>query len=287
MKANRANYPIATLCRVLDVSASGYYVWLLRPPSARRVLDAALLERIRAIHRKSRGTYGAPRIHAELVDDGWRIGRKRVARLMREAELEGVSRRQWISTTQRRPDARPAPDLVARDFTADGPDQLYVADITYVPTWAGFLFLAVVLDVCTRRVVGWAMANHLRTVLVLDALNMALQQRQPANVIHHSDQGTQYTSISFGRRCKQAGVRPSMGSVGDCYDNAMCESFFATLECELIDRTTFRTHAEAKLAIFEFIEGWYNPHRRHSSIDYLSPINYERRMIATAEISTH
>ena len=207
---------------------------------------------------------------------------------MREAKLEGVSRRQWISTTQRRPpDARPAPDLVARDFTAAGPDQPYVADITYVPTWAGFLFLAVVLDVCTRRVVGWAMAAHLRTELVLDAPNMALHQRQPTNVIHHSDQGTQYTSISFGRRCKQAGVRPSMGSVGDCYDNAMCESFFATLECELIDRTTFRTHAEAKLAIFEFIEGWYNAHRRHSSIDYLSPINYERRMIATAEISTH
>ena len=287
MKANRANYPIATQCRVLGVSPSGYYAWLSRPRSARCVIDEALLERIRAIHRESRGTYGAPRIHAELVDEGWRIGRKRVARLMREAGLFGVSRRKWISTTQRRPDARPAPDLVARDFTADRPDQLYVADITYVPTWAGFLFLAVVLDACTRRVVGWAMANHLRTEIVLDALNMALHQRQPSNVIHHSDQGTQYTSISFGRRCKQAGVRPSMGSVGDCYDNAMCESFFATLECELIDRTTFRTHAEAKLAIFEFIEGWYNPHRRHSSIDYLSPINYEKRMIATAEISTH
>ena len=287
MKANRANYPIATQCRVLGVSPSGYYAWLDRAPSARRVIDEALLERIRAIHRKSRGTYGAPRIHAELVDEGWRIARKRVARLMREAGLCGVSRRKWISTTQRRADARPAPDLVERDFTADEPDQLYVADITYVPTWAGFLFLAVVLDACTRRVVGWAMANHLRTELVLEALNMALHQRQPTNVIHHSDQGTQYTSISFGRRCKQAGVRPSMGSVGDCYDNAMCESFFATLECELIDRTTFRTHAEAKLAIFEFIEGWYNPHRRHSSIDYLSPINYERRMITTAEISTH
>jgi len=286
VRANRANYPIATQCRVLGVSPSGYYAWLDRAPSARRVIDEALLERIRAIHRKSRGTYGAPRIHAELVDEGWRIGRKRVARLMREAGLFGVSRRKWISTTHRRPDARPAPDLVERDFTADEPDQLYVADITYVPTWAGFLFLAVVLDACTRRVVGWAMANHLRTELVLEALNMALHQRQPTNVIHHSDQGTQYTSISFGRRCKQAGVRPSMGSVGDCYDNAMCESFFATLECELIDRNTFRSHAEAKLALFEFIEGWYNPHRRHSSIDYLSPINYERRMIATAEISS-
>ena len=206
---------------------------------------------------------------------------------MREAGLYGVSRRKWIATTRRRPDARPAPDLVERDFMAAEPDQLYVADITYVPTWAGFLFLAVVLDACTRRIVGWAMANHLRTELVLAALNMALHQRQPSDVIHHSDQGTQYTSISFGRRCKQAGVRPSMGSVGDCYDNAMCESFFATLECELIDRTTFRSHAEAKLAIFQFIEGWYNPHRRHSSIDYLSPINYERRIKATADISSH
>ena len=287
MTANRADYPVAMQCRVLGVSPSGYYAWLDRPASARRVTDEVLLERIGAIHRESRSTYGAPRIHAELRDEGWRVGRKRVARLMREAGLVGVSRRKRIATTRRRPDARPAPDLVERDFMAAEPDQLYVADITYVPTWAGFLFLAVVLDACTRRIVGWAMANHLRTELVLAALNMALHQRQPSDVIHHSDQGTQYTSISFGRRWKQAGVRPSMGSVGDCYDNAMCESFFATLECELIDRTTFRSHAEAKLAIFQFIEGWYNPHRRHSSIDYLSPINYERRIKATAEISSH
>ena len=275
---NRARYPVATQCRVLGVSPSGFYAWLKRAPSKRCVIDEALFERIRAIHSASRGTYGAPRIHAELLDEGWRIGRKRVARLMREAGLYGVSRRKWITTTQRRPDARPAPDLVERDFTADEPDQLYVADITYVPTWAGFLFLAVVLDACTRRIVGWAMANHLRTELVLDALNMALHRRRPEDVIHHSDQGTQYTSIAFGRRCKQAGVRPSMGSVGDCFDNAMCESFFATLECELIDRTTFRTHGEAKLAIFEFIEGWYNPHRRHSSLGYVSPVVYERRI---------
>jgi putative transposase len=145
-----------------------------------------------------------------------------------------------------------------------------------MPTWAGFLFLAVVLDVCTRRVVGWAMANHLRTQLVLDALNMALWQRRPDNVIHHSDQGCQYTSIAFGLRCKRAGVRPSMGSVSDCFDNAMCESFFATLECKLIDQTTFRTHAEARMAIFEFIEGWYNPRRLHSALGYLSPVEYER-----------
>lgn len=155
-----------------------------------------------------------------------------------------------------------------------------MADITYIPTLAGFLFLAVVLDVFSRRIVGWAMATHLRTELILDALNMALWQRRPEQVIHHSDQGTQYTSIAFGRRCKQAGVRPSMGSVGDCFDNAMCESFFATLECELLDRSRFETQAEAKMAIFDFIEGWYNPHRRHSSIRYLSPINYERRIAA-------
>lgn len=191
MKANRANYPVATQCWVLGVSPSGFHAWLTRGPSARRVTDDVLLERIREIDSGSRGTYRAPRVHAELVDDGWRIGRKRVARLMREAGLFGMSRRKWVSTTQRRPNARPAPDLVERNFTVDTPDQLYVADITYVPTWAGFLFLAVVIDACTRRVVGWAMANHLRTELVLDALNMALHQRRPANVIHHSDQGTQ------------------------------------------------------------------------------------------------
>ncbi len=269
-------YPIATMCRLLEVSPSGYYAWLCRAPAARSVSDAALTERIREIHEDSRGTYGAPRIHAELKDQGWRISRKRVARLMLAAGLAGVSRRKWVRTTQRCKGARAAPDLVDRDFTAHRCDQLWIADVTYVPTWAGFLYLAVVLDAFSRRVVGWAMANHLRTQLVLDALNMALWQRRPDDVIHHSDQGCQYTSIAFGQRCKRAGVRPSMGSVGDCFDNAMCESFFATLECELIDRTTFHTHAEARLAIFEFIEGWYNPRRRHSALGYLSPLDYER-----------
>ena len=154
---------------------------------------------------------------------------------------------------------------------------LWVADITYVPTQVGWLFLAVVLDAWSRRVVGWAMANHLRSELVLDALAMAVTQRRPQEVIHHSDQGTQYTSLAFGQRCKEAGVRPSMGSVGDCYDNALCESFFATLECELLDRGRFITQAAAKLGIFQFIEGWYNPHRRHSALGYLSPVNFERR----------
>jgi putative transposase len=271
---------VATLCRVLDVSPSGYYAWGSRPVSARAREDEALTEWIRIIHERSRGTYGAPRVHAELAAAGTHIGRKRVARLMRAAGLQGVSRRKGHTTTVRDRDARPAPDLVQRVFVAEGPDRLWVADITYITTWAGFLFLAVVLDAWSRRVVGWAMATHLRTELVLEALNMAVGQRQPAGVIHHSDQGCQYTSVAFGRRCREAGVRPSMGSVGDCYDNALCESFFATLECELLDRQRFRTQGEARMAVFEFIEGWYNPSRRHSALGYESPLGYERRYAA-------
>ena len=217
-------YPVATMCRLLGVSASGYYAWQGRAPSARAESDRALLDRIREIHRISQGTYGAPRIHAELVAQGYAVGRKRVARLMHRAGLRGISRRKGTRTTTRDARARPAPDLVERDFSADAPDRLWVADITYIPTWAGFLFLAVVLDAFSRRVVGWSMANHLRTRLVLDALDMALWQRRPDGVIHHSDQGSQYTSIAFGKRCRDAGVRPSTGSVGDCYDNAMCET---------------------------------------------------------------
>jgi putative transposase len=272
-------YPIATMCRLLGVSASGYHAWRRRPPSRRADDDAVLLERIREIHVASRGTYGAPRIHAELAAEGASVGRKRVARLMRGAGLAGVSRRKGVRTTRRDSRGRPASDLVQRQFTADAPDQLWVADITYIPTRAGFLYLAVVLDAFSRRIVGWAMASHLRTDLVLDALDMALAQRRPGDVVHHSDQGSQYTSIAFGARCRQAGVRPSMGSVGDCYDNAMCESFFATLECELLDRHRFRSQAEARMAVFEFIEGWYNPRRRHSAIGYLSPVNYERNQL--------
>jgi putative transposase len=279
-------YPIATMCRLLGVSASGYHAWQRRPAAPRTQADAALLERIQQIHTVSQGTYGAPRIHAELAAEGTLVGRKRVARLMRSAGLAGVSRRRWPCTTRRAERARPAPDLVERDFSVDGPDRLWVADITYVPTWAGFLYLAVVLDAFSRRVVGWAMANHLRTVLVLDALEMAIGQRRPSDVIHHSDQGSQYTSIAFGNRCREAGLRPSMGSVGDAYDNALCESFFATVECELIDRRRFRSQAEARMAVFTFIEGWYNPRRRHSALDYLSPLDYERRTTAETRITS-
>jgi len=277
VKANQAEHPRATMCRVLGVSASGYYAWQQRPPSARAVQDAELTMNIHTIHLESRGIYGAPRVHAELAAQGIHVGRKRVARLMRAAAVQGVSRRKPMVTTTRDRGARPAPDLVRRNFAVDEPDRLWVADITYVPTGAGFLYLAVVLDAWSRRVVGWAMATHLRTELVLAALDMAIVQRLPRGVIHHSDQGSQYTSIAYGQRCQEFGVRPSMGSVGDAYDNAMCESFFATLECELLWRTRLRTHAEARMAIFEFIEGWYNPHRRHSALAYDSPIRYEHR----------
>jgi putative transposase len=277
VKANQAAYPVATMCRLLGVSTSGFYAWRDRAPSARTQVDGQLLERISDIHKRSRATYGRPRVHAELAEQGVRVGAKRVARLMRRAGLQGASRRKRVYTTVRDRDARPAPDLVQRRFAAPGPDALWVADITYVPTAAGFLYLAVVIDAFSRRVVGWAMHNHLRCELVLQAFEMAYGQRRPRDVVHHSDQGTQYTSIAFGIRCKEMGVRPSMGSVGDCFDNAMAESFFATLECELLDRRRFKTQAEAESAVFDFIEGWYNPQRRHSSLGYLSPVNYEQR----------
>jgi putative transposase len=276
---NQAAYPIATMCRLLGVSTSGYYAWAKRAPSRRAREDGAVLGEIRAAHAGSHGTYGAPRICVELAARGLRVGRKRVARLMAAADLVGVSRRRFVTTTVKG-EGRRAPDLVERNFSADKPDMLWVADITYIPTWAGFLYLAVVLDACSRRIVGWSMATTLATRIVLDALDMALTTRRPNDVIHHSDQGSQYTSIAFGQRCREAGVRPSTGSVGDAYDNAMCESFFATLECELLARRRFATQAEARTAVFEFIEGFYNPRRRHSSIGYLSPIEYEARLAA-------
>jgi putative transposase len=235
-----------------------------------------LTAHIEAMHRMSRGMYGAARIHAELAARGLHAGRKRVARLMRNAGVQGVSRRKPFRTTVRDETARPAPDLVDRQCTATGPDRLWVADITDVPTRAGFLYLAVVLDAWSRRVVGWAMASHLRTELVLAALDMAVAQRRPTEVIHHADHGCQYTTLAFGRRCREASVRPSMGRVSDVYDNAMCESFFATLECEVLDRARFRTQAAARLAIFDFIEDGYNPRCRHSALHDLSPMIYER-----------
>jgi putative transposase len=268
---------------LLGVSTSGYDAWRTRPPSARADADAVLGERIRTIHARSRGTYGAPRIHAELRYEGIRCARKRVARLLHLAGLQGCHRRKGPRTTRRAPDTAPAADLVHREFTASSPDRLWVADITYVRTWAGFLSLAVVLDACSRRVVGWVMADgcplgSIRTELVIEAVEMALWQRRPREgVIHHSDRGSQYTSLAFGWRLREAGLVASMGSRGDCFDNAMAESFFATLECELLARQRFPTRNAARMALFDYIEGFYNSHRRHSALGYLSPAAYERR----------
>ena len=283
MSANQATFPVRVMCRTLGVSASGFYAWRRRPMSARAIADIALTAKIHAIHRRSGESYGAPSIHAELADEHRIcVGRKRVARLMRAAGLKGLQLCRFVSTTVTDPTADHALDKVDRHFSAAGPDRLWVADITYIPTWSGFLYLAVVLDVWSRRIVGRAMENHLRTELVLAALEMAIAQRRPEAVIHHSDRGCQYTSYAFGKRCREAGVMPSTGSTGDAYDNAMAESFFATLEREVLNRRRFHSQGEARMAIFQWLEGWYNPHRRHSSLGYLSPINYERRMLPRA-----
>ncbi len=278
MKAHQAEHAIMRMCAVLGVSTSGYHSWLKRPPSDRELEDRALTEQIHKIWIRSDRTYGAPRIRAELADNhNIRVGRKRVARLMQAAGMQGVSRRRWVRTTIRDEKLRPAPDLVQRQFTATAPNQVWVADITFIPTWEGWVYLAAVEDMWSRRIVGWAMADHMRTELVDNALRMAIGVRQPQAVIHHSDQGTQYTSIAFGLTCHEHGVVPSMGSVGDCYDNAMAESFFATLKTERVQRRSYRTRNEAIDDVFTWIEGWYNPHRRHSALDNLSPNTFERR----------
>jgi len=295
VKANQAELPLRTICKTLRVSHSGYHDWLERPACAQAQANAVLLEQIRHAHLASDATYGVPRIQAELADQGIKAGHNRIAAIMRAHGLRGVSRRRrWCVTTKRDKEQRPAPDLVQREFTATGINQLWVADMTYIPTWAGFVYLAVVLDVYSRKVVGWAFGQQQTAGLVIAALNMALITRKPQGVIHHSDQGSQYTSLDFGKRCKEMGVRPSMGSVGDAYDNAMAESFFASLECELIDRRSWKSFAQARMAIFTWIEGWYNPRRRHSGIGQKSPISFEKGLrdktnvttSATAELTT-
>jgi putative transposase len=279
IEAQKANHRISRMCRTLKVSKSGFYVWRDRLPSARARADALLSEEIVRIHRASRETYGAPRIHFELRALGVRCARKRVARLIREAGLFGCggrrrkARTSLRSRTERTP---PAPDLVKRNFTPEAPDRLWVADITYVRTWEGWLYLSFVLDTYSRRVVGWSMTNRLRTELVLDAVNMAIYNRRPQpGLIHHSDRGSQYTSVEFGSRLKEAGLLPSMGSVADAYDNSMAESFVSTLKRELIQRRSWPNRQSARTAIFEYIEGFYNTRRRHSALGHLSPSEYE------------
>ncbi len=281
MKANQATHSVRVMCRLLKVSPSGFYAWDERPISARERADIALSARIHEIYRRSRETYGSPMIHAELADDhDIRVGRKRVARLMRAAGLKGATLRKFVVTTQPAAQAEAVADLVERRFYAERPNRLWVADATYIPTWSGFLYLAVVLDVFSRKIVGWAMETHLRTELMLAAIDMAITMRKPQAVIHHSDHGCQYTSYAFGKRCREAGIMPSMGTVGDAYDNAMAESFFATLEREVLSRRRFKSQAEARIAIFDWMEGWYNPHRRHSALGRRSPVNYERLALA-------
>lgn len=279
IETQRANHRVSMLCRTLKVSKSGFYGWRDREPSARARANAVLLERIARIHRDSRETYGAPRIHFELRTLGVRCGRKRVARLMREAGLFGCGGcRRKTRTTLRSQAERtpPAPDLVKRDFTPEAQDLLWVADITYLRTWEGWLYLAFVLDTYSRRVVGWSMANHLRTELVLDAVNMAIYTRRPQpGLIHHSDRGSQYTSVEFGSRLREEGLLPSMGSVADAYDNSMAESFVSTIKRELIHRHSWPSRRIARTAVFEYIEGFYNTRRRHSALGHLSPSEYE------------
>jgi putative transposase len=279
VEAEKANHRVNTMCKALRVSKSGFYDWRDRAPSARAQADARLSGKIASIHRDSRETYGAPRIHFELRTLGVRCARKRVARLMREAGLFGCGgRRRKVRTTLRSSTERtpPAPDLVKRNFTPEAPDLLWVADITYVRTWEGWLYLSFVLDTYSRRVVGWSMANHLKTELALDAVNMAIYNRRPApGLIHHSDRGSQYTSVEFGSRLKEAGLLPSMGSVADAYDNSMAESFVSTLKRELIHRHSWQNRQTVRTAIFEYIEGFYNTRRRHSALGHLSPSEYE------------
>jgi len=289
VEAEKANYRVHTMCRALKVSKSGFYGWRERPLSARAKADAVLSERIEHIHRNSRGTYGAPRIHFELRTLGLRCARKRVARLMRGAGLYGCGgRRRKVRTTRRAQPKRipPAADLVKRNFAPEAPDRLWVADITYIRSWEGWLYLSFILDTFSRRIVGWSMSNHLRTELVLDALNMSLYNRRPApGLIHHSDRGSQYTSVEFGGRLKEAGLLPSMGSVADAYDNSMAESFVSTLKRELVHRHSWPTRQSARVAIFEYIEAFYNTRRRHSALGHLSPAEYEEARMRGAAVA--
>lgn len=278
--AEKANYSVSMLCKVLKVSRSGYYAWRDRPPSRRDRENAALIEQIRQIHHRSRGTYGYPRVHAELGALGVRCSRKRVARLMRNDGLRGcMRRRRKKHTTRQDPLAIPAPDLVQRNFRATAPNRLWTADITYLSTAEGFLYLAFLLDVYSRKVVGWSMASHLRSELVAAALEMAVHRRNPsAGLIHHSDRGAQYTAISFGRKLEEAGIVPSMSRVGSALDNAISESFVSTLKRE-IGMSRYPTRQAARASVFEFIELFYNRVRRHSSLGYLSPTDYEQAIL--------
>lgn len=284
--AEKATLPVRFLCRRLGVSASGFYAWQRRQttPSRRAHDDARLTETIRDIHRQSRGTYGAPRVHAELrLGHSIGVGRKRVARLMRCAGLAGVTRRRRLGCTRRDHAAVVDDDRVGRLFDPDRPDQLWVADITQHRAADGWVYTAVVIDTYSRMVVGWSIADHLRAELVCDALDMAVWRRKPGSgTVHHADHGTQYTSWAFGQRLRAAGLLASMGTVGDALDNAVAESFFATLQTELLDRHVWTSRRQLARGIFDYIETFYNPVRRHSYCGYLSPADYDHQARRTS-----
>lgn len=279
----KSHHAVSRLACAVGVTRAGYYAWIRRPPSKRHVADIALKKKIAEIHKTSFGIYGSPRIHAELADAcGIRVSKKRVARLMRELKLEGVSRRGKRRVKKLASEMPAAPDLVKRNFTAKGPDELWVADITYIPTWEGWLFLAAVMDVFTKRIVGWSMRDDLKADIVIDALGMAATMRRPGpGLVHHSDRGGQYRSLAFGKTLRESGIMASMGSRGDAYDNAAAESVMATIKTELIYRNRFKIKDEARLAVFRYIEGFYNPLRRHSSLGYMSPVEYEKMLEGT------
>ncbi len=274
--AEKATFPISVLCRVMRVSRSGYYAWRCRPPSQRARLDARLAQHIERSHRDSRGTYGSPRVLRDLRDEGLYVSRKRVARIMRQLGIQGCQPRRYRTTTESNHDRPVAPNHLDRNFAATAPNQKWATDITYVRTWRGWLYCAVVIDLYSRRVVGWATAPHLRTELVLDALHRALGRRLPGtDLVHHSDRGCQYASRDYQATLAEHGITCSMSRRGNCYDNAVVESFFATLKNELLYRRAWPTHEEATLAIADYIELFYNSRRRHSTLGYQSPLSFE------------
>jgi putative transposase len=281
ISAERASFPVSVMCEVLGVSRSGFHGWESRAPSDRALSDAWLTSRITEIHERARGVYGSRRVRAELqLGQGIRVSRRRVRRLMRVAGISGLVKVKRGRTTIRVPGVRVADDLVERKFRPDAPNVLWVADITYLRTWEGWLYLAAVQDAYSRRIVGWAMTEHMRTELVADALQMAVYRRRPEpGLVHHSDQGSQYVALGFGQQARDAGIAVSMGSKGDAYDNAVAESFFATLKKELVHRQSWPSRRDLSSAVFDYIEAFYNRQRRHSTLGYLSPEEYEREKL--------
>ena len=265
------------MCRVLHVSRSGYYAWVDRPPSASQTRRDELVEQIRAAHQASAATYGSPRVHAELVEHKVDVCVNTVAKLMKTAGIRSVMRRKFLVRTTDSAHGLPVADNVLdRQFQASRPDQKWACDITYVPTAQGFLYLAAVIDLCSRKIVGWSMADHLRTELCTDALEMALRSRRPRDgLLHHSDRGVQYASHDYRQLLQSHGVTVSMSRRGDCYDNALVESFWGTLKTELVHHRAYQTREEARSSIFRYIECWYNRRRRHSAIGYVSPEQFE------------